>query len=382
MSSAIIDDSALGHGGDLRVHGTGSINRFLRDARDRYSPDAATTVVMGNEAADLDSMASAVTFAYFLSRTGTPSVPLMNIPRADFDLRAEAVFLFGQAGVDPDLLLFREDIDLDSLNRRRSLELVLVDHNRLATSQAGLQDSVIRVLDHHADEKQYPGDCDVDIRPVGSTATMVSQCFLRGGRELIDSTIGTLLLGTILLDTANLDAAAGRFSPQDVEAADALLAMTGIVRSDLFDKLQFERYNVSSLGTYDLLRKDYKEWQFGSVRCGISSVRISVTAWVERDPGILAAFGAYMKERKLDVLISMNAYMDQGFARDLVVCAADRKIRAAVLSFLESGDLGLERIDVATLENDDKAAFFNQRNRRMSRKKLQPLLSAFFGTDR
>ncbi|MGB5408748.1 MAG: hypothetical protein WBN43_18435 [Thiogranum sp.] len=44
-----------------------SINRFLSASRERYSADKVTTVVMGNQSADLDSMASALTFAYYLS---------------------------------------------------------------------------------------------------------------------------------------------------------------------------------------------------------------------------------------------------------------------------------------------------------------------------
>lgn len=63
----------------------------------------AVTVVMGNEAADLDSLVSAIAYARLLEETRSPSstvvVPFLNIPRRDLPLRTEAAYLFRY--VDP-----------------------------------------------------------------------------------------------------------------------------------------------------------------------------------------------------------------------------------------------------------------------------------------
>ena len=112
---------------------------WLGSLKNNFSNTKQVTVVMGNEAADLDSMASAVTYAWYLNLSDSSGnyFPLINIPRADFKLRTEAVYLFKEAGVDIDQLLFIEDVDLEKLKAGSNLKLILVDHNKLASSQTG-----------------------------------------------------------------------------------------------------------------------------------------------------------------------------------------------------------------------------------------------------
>lgn len=355
-----------------------TMKTWLESLKNNFSNTKQVTVVMGNEAADLDSMASAVTYAWYLhlNDTGGNYFPLINIPRADFKLRTEAVFLFKEAGVEIDQLLFAEDVDLELLNKEDNLKLVLVDHNKLSSSQSYLEKSIISILDHHADEKSYPSSVLTDIRPVGSAATIVAESFLKGQRDTISGSLGTLLLGTILLDTVNLDPEAGRVTDDDAKAASSLVEITGLESKTLFDKLQFEKFNVSSLGSYDLLRKDYKEWQMGSVKLGIGSVLLPLEDWAAKDPEIASECDRYLKERKLDVLLSMNAFTAPGFTRQLVIYVPDSVLRAKTVSFLEGSDLGLEKLDIDS--SSENCTFYNQKNLGISRKKLQPLLKEFF----
>ncbi|MCK5674656.1 MAG: DHH family phosphoesterase, partial [Spirochaetales bacterium] len=218
-----------------------SMSSWLQELKSNFSNKKQSTIVMGNEAADLDSMASAVCYAWYLylSDKNQSSFPLINIPRADFKLRTEAVFLFKEAGVDIDQLLFAEDVDLEILNKDGNLKLVLVDHNKLASSQSGLEKSISAILDHHADEKSYPASAVTDIRPVGSAATIIAESFFKDQKDSIAGPLGTLLLGTILLDTVNLDPEAGRVTDDDSKAAASLVEISGLDSKKLFDKLQF-----------------------------------------------------------------------------------------------------------------------------------------------
>jgi len=348
---------------------------YLQEIRTNYSDEKSVTIVMGNEAADLDSMASAVSYAWYLhllDPSGNP-YPLINIPRADFKLRTEAVYLFNEAGISSDLLLFSDDVNLEKLYADGNLNLILVDHNKLASGQEGMIDSIIAILDHHADEKSYPSGIPATIKPVGSAATIVSEAFFENKREVINESLGTLLLGTILLDTVNLDPGAGRVTDDDLRAAGEIIKITNLDSDGLFEKLQFEKFNVSSLGSYDLLRKDYKEWQLGSVKCGIGSVLQSIEDWIVKDPDITAAFESYMKERDLDVLLAMNAFTSPGFTRQIAVYIPDNKLRTNTIEFLENSDLGLE-----ALNSSGDCAFYDQKNLGISRKKLQPMLKSFF----
>ncbi len=355
-----------------------NIGDYLAKAKSDFNSDKPTTVVIGNEAADLDSMVSAVTYAYYLYLSGVNAIPLVNIPRGDFVLRTEAVYLFSAASLSPEQLFFLEDIDTKELYEKGNLDLVLVDHNVLGSAQSPYGSSIVEILDHHVDENKYPSGVKVDIRPVGSAATLVAERFLRDSKDKIDSEVGTLLLGTILLDTVNLDQSAGRVTEDDLTSAKALIGIADLDQNALFEKLQFEKFNVSSLGSYDLLRKDYKEWQLGNIKCGIGSVLMPAMDWVKKDTDILKAFQDFAKERKLDVLLAMNAYTDPEFTRNIGVFIPDSDNRDKTIRFLESSNLGLEIMETGL--SGSGLVFYYQSNLGISRKKLQPILNDFYSS--
>lgn len=363
------------------------LNSYLAGMKEAFTTDRTLHFVMGNEASDLDSMASSVMYAYLSHETHTDAgghafIPLINIPRADFKLRTEAVYLFSAAGVAVDHLFFSDEVDLDRLQGNDRLRLTLIDHNKLASSQERYEGSVVEIIDHHDDEGLYPKIEHRTIEPVGSAATLVAEKILQNREELIDEGTGKLLLGTILLDTVNLHPEAKRATPKDEKIAGRLLTKTGATQKKLFDKLQFEKFNVSALGTYDLLRKDYKEWQMGAIKCGISSVLMPLKQWIGKDPVIVKGFDSYLKERGLDLLLAMNAYTDPEFHRDLALYSPDQNLRKRVISHLESKELGLEEfdpgeIDPGEIEGSENISFFAQGDLSKSRKKLQPILNEY-----
>jgi inorganic pyrophosphatase/exopolyphosphatase len=71
---------------------------------------------------------------------------------------------------------YRDEIDLDSLHGSGNLKLTLVDHNVLTSSQAHMDSSISRVVDHHKRErKMNPADV---IEIVGSCTTLVAEIVL------------------------------------------------------------------------------------------------------------------------------------------------------------------------------------------------------------
>ena len=71
---------------------------------------------------------------------------MFNIPREDFCLRTEAVFLFKRFHLDSTCFTFVEDVDLQNLLETKRLQLVLVDHNILAQRQKHMDFAVVEVL--------------------------------------------------------------------------------------------------------------------------------------------------------------------------------------------------------------------------------------------
>lgn len=231
-----------------------------------------THVVLGNEAADLDSVVSALITAYYTAHSLAKEekentaedqrsyvLPIVNCPRADLPLRTEVLFFLRANGVTPDILICRDEIDLFALHCGGRLKLTLVDHNVLAAADSALQPSVMRVIDHHKREK--PLDRRDVIEPVGSCATLVTEIVL--GLFDRDATVCNLLLGTILLDTVNLSPSAQKATPKDWKAVGELEEVLGKMgakraREELYNPIVKARSDISSLTTDQLLRKDCK----------------------------------------------------------------------------------------------------------------------------
>lgn len=346
----------------------------------RANRENADFVLIGNEAADLDSMASSIAYGYLLSeqKKGFNVLPVMPIARKDFKLRTEAVYVFREAGINPDDLVFLDEVDFDKL-MLAGVKLILVDHNRLAPKLEKYHANVLGIIDHHNDEGLY-GDADIRIlESAGSTASLVGMEFRRT-ELVITKDMATLLYGTILLDTVNLDRASGRVTGIDIEVVEFLFPLCSLPREKYFNNIQREKFNVMGLGTRDLLRKDYKEFLFSTLRCGVSSVPLSIEQWVERDRALCSGLVYFAETCKLDVLLSMNVYIVPEFKRDLIVYCKKQELYDTLYGYLQEGLLGLTPVKCkkSVWDGDGFLSFYHQDNLGMSRKKLQPLLSKYY----
>lgn len=366
-----------------RIH---EVNGFLARAKSCPADNTPVHVVIGNEAADLDSMTSAIMYGFFAAhrapRGNHVPVPVVNIPRQDFVLRTEAVYLFDILGIDAAALTFSDEIDLEAVNRNDRLRLTLVDHNILSQNQARYQGAVEAIIDHHEDSGHYPHAKLRRIEPVGSAATLVAEMILGDHPALLDEGTATLFLGTILLDTVNLSPSAGRVTAKDTDVATRLRTAVRGDPNALFDALQSAKFDVSALATNDLLRKDYKEWGVGSARYGISSVLTPLANWIAKDPDLVEGLIAYLRSRDLQCLIAMMAYTDadNAFHRELAVLVPDSPLRTRLLERLEATVQGLTPIHPPGLRNA-KVDFFIQEDLALSRKKLQPVMQGFFSDE-
>ncbi len=216
---------------------------------------------------------------------------------------------------------------------------------------------------------------------MGSCATLVGEELNTLCPKLAsDAHLTTLLWGTILLDTVNLAPDAGRVTPKDEAVANTLMDACTLDRDDYFAAIQKAKFNTSDLGTFDLLRKDYKEFKFDKISCGIASALLPMVQWDKKDPELCLSFETYVKRRDLDVLISMNAYTDPEFNRDLAVYYADPAEHEKLIGFLQEKGLDLKEIKVDNQKPclEGKISFYSQGNLGISRKKLSPMLDDYF----
>lgn len=336
-------------------------------------------LMLGNEAADLDSMASSIACGYLLYQqsTGDTVLPVMPIPRADFKLRTEAVCVFREAGIPLDSLVFFDEVEFDEL-MAAGAGLFLLDHNRLAPTLEQYNLNVRALIDHHHDEGFFRNADPRIIQNVGSTASLVGAEYHRAGLE-IPGEIATILAGAILLDTVNLDERAGRVTQTDIAVAENLFPLCFIGRDELFNKAQSEKFNVLGLSTVDLLRKDFKEFQVGNLLYGISSMRLSIEEWEAMDADLCLGFVHFAAARKLDVLLSMNSFSAPHFARELIVYSKTKVTHDSLCHHLQTLSLELAPYDFTGQPQEGKGfvSCYHQGNSSVSRKKLQPLLGDY-----
>uniref|UniRef100_A0A803XN32 Prune exopolyphosphatase 1 n=1 Tax=Meleagris gallopavo TaxID=9103 RepID=A0A803XN32_MELGA len=91
-------------------------------------------VVLGSKSCDLDSLISAVAYAYFLDKISPPDVlclPVLNIPRRDFSFFTETRFILEELNIPESFHIFRDEINLHQLNAEGKLSLTLTNSNML-----------------------------------------------------------------------------------------------------------------------------------------------------------------------------------------------------------------------------------------------------------
>ncbi len=348
----------------------------------RSSITKAELIIVGNDAADLDSVVSSIAYAYmrYLHQETLNVWPLLPIPRADLRLRSEVVYVLELAGIHLDDLVFIDEVDLAEIFAGGA-SLILVDHNCPGAQFFPYHDRVVGVLDHHYDEGLFPDVLLRIIMKVGSTASLVAHEFLQASIDM-GQEVATMLCGAILLDTVNLDPIAMRVTSGDSNAIAQMESLYPLAKTELYIDILTEKNKMSDLSTHDLLRRDYKSFQACGRCCGISSVAISMAAWLKHDSDCYGGFMHYMASQKLDLLVIMSAFTDGSkFKRELVFVCSSPQVLDRLVTALQGQGLDLTLLEGCSggTCGATEVRVYSQGGLAFSRKVLQPLLVRFFG---
>ncbi|KAJ2081947.1 Exopolyphosphatase [Coemansia sp. RSA 988] len=400
------------------------------------------TLVLGNESADMDSMVSSISLAYALSSeqersNSSAAIPVINTNRSDMALRPECGLLLSATlaaeGGRLEDLTFIDDFDLLAVVQQYAasqghgqLDVWLTDHNAPASRQASLEPFVRGIVDHHTDEGRCPEAWWRQIEPVGSCTTLVAEklrnlATTASTNELIGAPLAKMLLAPILLDTSNLKPAAGRTTDKDIEHVSWLIPQvqwtwpsTSTVHSqseesdteqlsslnvhstdELYRTLDKLKGNVSHLSSYDLLRKDYKQWEVEDAggrqwTVGISSISYRLRKWLKRDgrANIEDAVARWIEQQNLDLALVMThgkAKETKGgpkiYGRDLTVVFSSTSTtpesrRLVLAGLLASDALGLCSYFDSDAATDALVHFYSQTRTTSSRKQVFPAIKS------
>ncbi|EOD51050.1 putative exopolyphosphatase protein [Neofusicoccum parvum UCRNP2] len=373
----------------MSVFPRNSLRSFLVHAKSALRTAIArrerVTLVIGNESADLDSLTCSLLYAYIRSQRPPQNafsplyIPVVNIPAADLQLRPEFLALLPHANLQPQHLITLDDLPpLDTIGRtlqRENTKWILVDHNALQgiLGQVQLLEPGHGIPPTHADE----------------TANDAAQV------QLWDAQAAQLVLASILIDTTNLTSKE-KTTEHDVAASGYLEAKIMLCdqtnpefsRDKFYDEINHAKQDIGRLALNDILRKDYKQWNEGGVKLGISSVVkpldfLQEKAKQERhgDLSFRDALGQFAKQRELEMYAIMTAFTtgDGEFRRQLLLWALSDRAEAQARAFAESAT---KELDLQELEGDFHVGgrdqgwkkAWRQGNIAASRKQVAPML--------
>ncbi len=156
-----------------------------------------------------------------------------------------------------------------------------------------------------------------------------------------------------------------------------------------FEKLHQEKMSVDSLSSYDLLRRDYKEFSLAGHSVGTSSLPCTFASWAKR-ADLPAEFRKYAAQRHLEFLVVNTAAAGPSgaFQREFAFYkapAVTEGVSQRLRHHLESSELGLTPLTFDSASSTfsptqpgEQVVFYQQKNVVASRKQIVPILSSFF----
>ena len=265
----------------------GSYDGLIRERLSR-------AVFVGHINTDLDSVAGSIGAAALFG--GTPA-----ISEPESTLNGEILFALKRSGIETPKLF-------DSLENSANCDVVLVDHTEQKQMVPSIMKSrnlatrIVGIVDHHALAKTFFTSKPIfmDMRPWGSVSTIIAILFI-SHKKALPKPLAILLLEAILSDTLNLRSVTTTEADRGMVA---LLSTYGEISNtrrvdeagdidpnlgkaaayqdteiDLLAKQQFQAKTdwIVSLGAYEMVRGDQKDFSSGPWKFGISVLEVTST---------------------------------------------------------------------------------------------------------
>uniref|UniRef100_A0A8C0GHJ5 Uncharacterized protein n=1 Tax=Chelonoidis abingdonii TaxID=106734 RepID=A0A8C0GHJ5_CHEAB len=231
-------------------------------------------VVLGNKPCDLDSLISALTYAYFLDKVSPPDVlclPVLNIPRREFSYYPETRFILEELNIPESFHIFQDEINLHQLNDEGKLSLTLVNSNMLASDDKSLESAVVKVI--NPDEQ-----CDVNLGLQASSSSLVVKEILQEAPELITQQLAHLLRGSILFQCMSVEPE--RITEEQEEILSILEEKFPELppREDIISVFQQTPFKAQGFSIEEAVLKDLKELSDGEIKVAVITTLCSNTS--------------------------------------------------------------------------------------------------------
>ena len=207
-------------------------------------------------------------------------------------------------------------------------KLILVDHNELSQAVQGAEHvEILEIIDHHRiGTLTTPQPILFRNEPVGSTSTIVADCFFRYGVEM-PAPIAGLLLAGIVSDTLNLTSPTT--TVVDGEILGRLEKISGTNAREFTEKLFASGSLLTHKPAPKAITTDCKEYKEDGARFSVAQIEeIGFDQFWKRKAELQAALEAYRNSRKYQ--FSALLVTDVNRQSSLLVMVGDEELIANV----------------------------------------------------
>jgi exopolyphosphatase len=354
-----------------------NLKQYLNNAINNLANNNIKHIVTGNEAADLDSVISALLLAYTYQISNKKNtLPLINIERKHFKLKTESKKFLQEFNITESNLIFFDDLPSNIFTG--TIKITLVDHNKLPQNLNSKNTIVEAIFDHHTDLGLYPNANPRVFKKTASCASLIADFILKKKPEIFTKyeNLAILNIAPVILDSLNLNTSYGKTTNFDLHIFNKLKSYTNIDTDKLYQKLRKYKTDIKGFTVTDLLNKDFKQWQHNNIIYGISSITIPAHKLLEYNH-LQNEIDSFIKTKKLNLLIIMTAFNNGSFKRELIIISTNHHITKNLPVFYNNKGSYLEPANEKLKLENYYTAVFHQKNTQYSRKKIQPLTCEF-----
>jgi manganese-dependent inorganic pyrophosphatase len=216
----------------------------------------------GHKSPDLDSIVASIAYSNLLEKSGKyPNCEI--IPARAGEINKETKFVLEKFDTPVSVSLDEVDLDKEDV-------FILVDHNEESQRHEKTKNrAVIEIVDHHKVNLSFASPLQINIRPLGSTSSIVYELYKREGIKP-SKKIKSLLLSAILSDTQGLKSSTTTGLDSDIahELAEDLELKINKLTFEIFKA----KSDITGLSLEEITKKDYKVFQFGEHEVFINQI--------------------------------------------------------------------------------------------------------------
>lgn len=247
--------------------------------------------IVGHISPDLDAISSAVEYAEFLAKLGRYKETQI-IPTIPGKPNHETETIFKKFDVAMPQLLDNIDVTPEDA-------FILVDHNEQSQRHPKVKtDQIIEVVDHHKINVSFITPVRIDVKPLGSTSTVVYDHFEMYGLKP-SKQVASLILAAIISDTLGLKSPTT--TGTDMDFSDKIAKEFNLNYDELLFEIFKAKSDISGLSAYQLVNKDVKVYDFSDKKVFIGLIETVEPEKILNEPSeIVKALEQVKTEQKVD----------------------------------------------------------------------------------